>query len=608
MTRSTTLFRALSILFLLSIFAPVVAQDGYKLRDIAFEGNQTLSDSDLKDLMELKEDDFLYRIQFWKDDRLFDSDALVRDTTRILHRYRTEGFLDAGVTCDVQVNEEKSLVYLKLEIDEGKPILLNDIRYEILADNHAEIEEILSRTDDTQERGERFRDVVITGRQEALLEALGNRGYPLADIDFKLHVHPARYQVDVDWTVDSKHPCMFGEIRVTGLENPLEKQVLRQATNMDSGEYRQSELKKVQRRIYQLGMFQSVAVKALLGEEFAGKIPVEIVLGEAPRHNVKVGVGWGIEDRFRVFAEYKKLGFLGGVRRLHLYAKHSYLEPVNVSMKFVQPDFLHTYGEFSLSPYYKREREISYTMDRLGANMAYQKSYSNFVTAYGNVNYEKNDIAAIHLSDEEVFGEEADDLYEKTVFTIGGFYDSSQPPTDPERGIYVGSSYSVAPIREVSDYEFYKIQLDARVYQRIASWLVVALKLKGGAMEPFGQSETTPVEDRFYAGGSYSVRGWQRSQLGPKNENGYPLGGNSLAEGSLELRYPIYDIFSGVVFLDGGNVWKDSYEYIANDLRFASGLGLRVKTPVGPIRLDFASPVFEKKKELQIHASIGHAF
>ncbi len=603
MIRRTCIF----IMLLLAVTI-LIAQDGYKLRDIRFVGNESISTSELKKQMELKEDDFLYRLQFWKEDRLFDEPALERDTTRILYHYRTEGFLDAKLSLELETLHEKQRVYLTITIDEGEPILIDRITTSYSPADSNRFRTIVQEVKAPLQPGERFRDADLMSRQEKLRTGFEENGYPMAEVEFTLDVSPEQHTTDIRWDIKPDKHCKFGKIRLTGLENDIDEYVLRQTESIDSGEYRQSALKTAQRRIYELGMFKSVTVKSMLSEEENGEIPIEIMMIESPRHNLKVGVGWGIEDRFRVFADYRKLGFLGGVRRLHIYLKHSYLEPVNASLKLVQPDFLNSNGDISISPYFKQQRELSYTINRLGATLGYQKSFTGNIAGYSNVTYEKNDLVEIRLSDEDVFGETADDIYEKTVFTVGSFYDSSAPPLDPEKGVYAGVIYSVAPIREVSDYEFYKIVLDTRAYQRLASWMVLALKLKGGAMEPFGESHATPVEDRFYAGGSYSVRGWQRYQLGPKNDSGYPIGGNSMIEGSIELRYPIYDIFSGVLFLDGGNVWKDSYVYIADQLHFASGVGLRVNTPVGPIRLDFASPVFEKKKELQVHASIGHAF
>jgi outer membrane protein insertion porin family len=86
------------------------------------------------------------------------------------------------------------------------------------------------------------------------------------------------------------------------------------------------------------------------------------------------------------------------------------------------------------------------------------------------------------------------------------------------------------------------------------------------------------------------------------------MGGNSLLEGSVELRYPIWKILSGVVFCDAGNVWEGTYDHNLRQLEYAGGGGLRVKTPLGPVRFDVAVPLTQSSKKLQYYLSIGEAF
>ena len=116
------------------------------------------------------------------------------------------------------------------------------------------------------------------------------------------------------------------------------------------------------------------------------------------------------------------------------------------------------------------------------------------------------------------------------------------------------------------------------------------------------------MEERFYSGGSSSVRGWGRSLLGDLDENGDPIGGKSLMEFSLELRYPIYGYLSGVIFGDAGNIWDESVEYQIDELRYSAGVGLRLDTPIGPIRFDVARPVDDVDTDIQFHISVGQAF
>jgi outer membrane protein insertion porin family len=157
------------------------------------------------------------------------------------------------------------------------------------------------------------------------------------------------------------------------------------------------------------------------------------------------------------------------------------------------------------------------------------------------------------------------------------------------------------------EYPFYKAVLDARRYISIDE-LVLALRFKIGGIDAKSDDDFIPVEERFYSGGGYSVRGWARHELGPKDDRGSPVGGSSLIEISSELRYPILGIVSGVAFIDGGNVWLEEFSYPLSELRYSAGLGIRIKTPIGPVRLDVATPVFDEEDKIQFHFSIGHAF
>ena len=138
--------------------------------------------------------------------------------------------------------------------------------------------------------------------------------------------------------------------------------------------------------------------------------------------------------------------------------------------------------------------------------------------------------------------------------------------------------------------------------------LILASRLQIGSMQSIKSGESTPIADRFYAGGSNSVRGWERSDLGPKSDDNLPMGGNSLAEASIELRYPIWNILSGAIFLDLGNVWSGTYDHDIHQLEYAGGAGLRVKTPLGPLRFDVATPLSIADKEIQFYLNIGESF
>ncbi len=127
-----------------------------------------------------------------------------------------------------------------------------------------------------------------------------------------------------------------------------------------------------------------------------------------------------------------------------------------------------------------------------------------------------------------------------------------------------------------------------------------------------------PFYKRYFVGGSSSVRGWGRYQVSPLSPAGLPIGGRTMMEVSTEARFGIRGKLSGVVFVDGGNVWREPWDVQLSDLRWAVGPGLRYDTPIGPMRVDLGvqlNPIDglviegnPEKRKWRVHFSIGQAF
>jgi len=163
------------------------------------------------------------------------------------------------------------------------------------------------------------------------------------------------------------------------------------------------------------------------------------------------------------------------------------------------------------------------------------------------------------------------------------------------------------------------VSADARHYLPISgSNLVLASRVQIGNIQPVSDDPAkVPFGKKFFLGGATSIRGWGRYEISPLS-SGLPIGGNSMLAFSEELRAILHGNLGGVLFLDGGNVWADSWRIDLNDLRYAIGPGLRYQTPVGPIRFDFGyqlNPIpglivngEPQTRRWRLHFSIGQAF
>jgi outer membrane protein insertion porin family/translocation and assembly module TamA len=220
-------------------------------------------------------------------------------------------------------------------------------------------------------------------------------------------------------------------------------------------------------------------------------------------------------------------------------------------------------------------------------------------------NFSNVDLAALTAAEQEI-------AQDNTLFVqfVEAQYNTSDSLLNPTHGTVLRGRLDNSTTALISDVSFVKLVLEARHYVPLSQRLLLATRLKLGSVEPYGSSTEIPFNVRFFAGGPGSVRGFQLNRLGPLNADGDPIGGLSLIEGSVELRFPLFGDFGAVLFLDFGNVFSSAFTYRLGDLRYAAGPGLRYNTPVGPLRLDVGIIVDRRQDENfgRIEFSIGQAF
>jgi outer membrane protein assembly complex protein YaeT len=599
-------------LLFFSFFVHLGAQDDFTVNKIHFKGNKTLSSSLLKKQLTIKAKTLPQRLAFWKDRILYNDGHLEHDIRDIKTLYQKEGFLNVDIRVKKHPAKKESDVNLSFVITENTPVLTGKVRFLIYTDSEGGKNDIDSLINEQKnlsplQEGTRFRDAEVEDIQIKITKLLMDHGYPDPEIQYDLYLKNNEHLVDVEYSVITGMESKLGEIRISGNEYIDENLIQKQLSIKPGDLFSQSELEKNQSRVQQLGVFEFVSVKNILREKDkkSNTLPIEIHVRELPRWSVKTGAGYGIDERIRLSTTIRRQPFLGNVRYAILTLKYSYLEPYHINLKITQPAILTPQSTLSLNPFARKEHEKAYDLERFGISTTLRQNLSVYSQTFINYTFERNQLE-LNENVTDVFIL-TNTYYNKSKISWGISTDHSTPLFFPDKGFFASllTTFSGLP---GSEYHYVSALTDIRKFQRISDRLVLATRLKTGMMKAVMGDRITPIEERFYAGGSNSIRGFLRNDLSPKNENDISVGGNSYLEASLEFRERIFKSFYGVLFMDLGNVWEEYNSFDLTNLAWAPGIGIRFSTPIGPLRFDVAYPLDQPDGKIRFHFSFGQAF
>ena len=603
----------INFLFVLIILTILLhSQEDYTIHNIQFVGKKVFSRKQLLNQISIRGTNIFKRYILRKKPILY-SDELVQSELKRLERfYQSKGYLQARVKQkDLILDHSKQQIKtLKIEIKPGKPIEIGKINYKLsnktnnVQERHSLLKNIKNMS--LLQSGKRFTDEIFKATRELIINNFQEEGYILVKTDYNINIIEKNSRANIEWNIYPGPKCIYGPIEIKGNKYVNEKFIRKQLAFKQGETLQEKHISNSQDNIYNLGLFQTVNITASYKNRIDNSVPIEVKVKEAPRLNTQIGIGYGTEDQFRASLNFQRLNLFGGARRIELTLKHSKLEPYNINLKYSQPQFLTRQTTLMFNPYLRYENEPGYETRRLGFNLPIKHSFTQNIN--GSFNYYMERVLQDVEKTKPKYSklDPGNSLYDKSGIILQNEWQTSQPLFFPEEGLYFSMSYKVNGYFFQSDFNYRKLSIDLRNYQKIQS-TIFATRVKLGGIRSSDKDGFVPAEDKFYSGGSNSIRGWPRSQLGPKTNNN-PVGGKSLFETNLELRYPIYKNFSGAIFTDLGNVWINSYQFKLHKLRYAAGIGFRYATPIGPVRIDLARPVLDEKKKIEIHLNIGQPF
>lgn len=640
----TSAFRARSVLRRLLLCACIGALSaaagckeeggGVRVSRLSFNGLKAVTAAQLKSVLATTASSRLP----WGDRYYFSREQFEADLKRIEAFYSDRGYPDAKVASfDARLSDDQKSVSLTINISEGEPIRAERIEltgFEALPEDHR-------RNLETRlplKPGQPMDRALMQASREAALDELKDHGYPYASV--RLGEDPGssdRLRV-LRLGADPGLLAHYGPVEISGNSSVSDDVIRRQLTFRPGEVYEQSKLQESQRKLYQLEVFDFVNVETLREGEQPPEVPTRVTVTEGKHRKVNFGVGYGTEEKARAEVDWRHVNFFGGARSAGVLARYSSLDG-GVRLNFRQPYVFSPRYSLGLQGQYWRTSEPTFTLDTVGGRATITRQFARaggpvlvarpattLSFTYAN-EWEQFEISNAVLEDlsqrnllialglDPRFGTGEG---QRSAISVDAGRNTTGNLLDARRGYAASVHLEQAGKLLQGDFDYYQASGELRLYRAIGTRAVIAAKVRAGSIDGIGADATVPFFKRYFLGGATNLRGWGRFDVAPLSGSGLPLGGHSFMDFSTEVRLPLIGNFGGVVFLDGGNVWANSWDFNLGDMRYDVGPGLRYNTPVGPLRLDLGfqlNPIPDllingklEPRHFRVHFSIGQAF
>lgn len=625
---------ALLLLLLATAGAAAAAREGEapRLAAIRFEGNVHLDDGVLRSVMRLRQP------SWWKPfgtPRYAGPDFLAVDLHAVEERYRADGFSFARVLdAEVLYNEREDEVRITVTVDEGPRIRLAGVRRRGLR----EAWERELATGSRLRRGTPLSWPDVIAERDRVSGYCSDRGFALGRTELSVRYDADTAEVVVD--VDPGERVLVDSIKVSGLTRTWEGAVRREIRFERGDPLTSRRIMDSRRRLLDTGLFTRVRLVPQFPDSTGPVANLDVELEERKPGWYGVGAGYSSSDQVALLSEWGRRNLDGRGRRLALTGKLYYsLDPqfrdggINMKEGLIQADFLEpwvfgTRMQWIVSPYLRWLRDTGFEQRTIGYDLTLRRELGRWM------------LGSVGLQTKHVRTTEKDirPRYTTRFVNLNLADDRRDNIFDPVQGRYAQVLGEYAGGLLGGTNRFGRLTLSWQGYHTLQPGWVFAARAKVGGIDPLGRGPVAgtpadtlrlsrvPWEERFRLGGGNTIRGYSEGMVGRRDDQDRAIGGLALALVSLEVRFPLVSILQGGLFVDAGNVWADpqdftfarfsrgfrNRQYNPLNAAWGIGVGLRVKTPVGPFRFDYGFKVGSGRAPGDpagsLHVALGQAF
>ena len=591
-----------------TLFVHILEGQKYKIKEVRFEGVHAFKEKKLRKLMKTKKDT-------WYTSGVFNEEKFQKDLDRTQLFYQQEGYLDVKVSPQFEYDQAKRKIIILIQVEEGTHYVTGEVQIkgaELFPES--EIWQNLEMLPGTT-----YSQYYLTNDIDRIRKYYFERGYVDARIVPDVKLNRDTGKVDVVYKIHEGDLYFVDKVIVRG-NTKTKDVVIRRELRIRPGDKIDGE--KVQKSIQRLENLDYFEEATYDMEPGSAPNRKDLIFRVKEKRTGELSFGGGISsiDQFVGFGEISQKNFdlfrfprfTGGGQKLSIRARVGTISQ-DFDLSFEEPYLFGKKISFGWDAYNTRRdnKNVDFDEDRLGSGVTFSRAFADALRL--GTGYILERVKLKNLSGDAprtVRDFEGSTLLSR--WRLFQNWDTRDSIFNPSKGHLLTFQEELVGSFLGGDETFYSLQTNYSQYWTLFKKHLIEFRFRLGTAQDFGQSDTVPVFDRFYAGGLGTVRGFNYRRVGPL-EAGDAVGGNTIGLTSLEYTFPVpyIDLIKGAVFVDVGQVHKSSYTLSFSDFAISIGPGVKVKTPIGPLAFYYGLPIANrdtKNRNGRFEFSLSHGF
>lgn len=557
--------------------------------DIQFEGNRAFSDRVLRKQMKTKRKSLIAFID--KSGRL-DEAQLQQDLDAVREWYQDHGYIDVTIG-DIQRVRRDGRMTLLIPVVEGTKYYVGNIAIKgEKVTTEAKIRTLLKLKE-----GGVYSPKTVREDAKKISDGYGSGGY--VDLVVTPQGTPtSQGKIDVTFDIQEGERSFVQRINISGNIRTKDKVIRREVLIAPGDIYNTVRVDTSKKRLDNLGYFSRVETYPQ-DTGVPGRKDLMVEVEEKRTGSLNFGAGFSTVDSVVGFAEITQgnfditnwPNFTGGGQKFRTRIQFG-SQRKDLVVSLTEPYFLDRPLSLGGEAFYREASFFStqYDQRNFGFSITARKGITRFLSANLEYRLEQIDIFNVSSDASDAIRSEKG-ARTKSQITPSLVFDSRDNPFLTRTGRRVSFTPFVSGGFLGGDTQLYGFDLQASQYFHLPYDMILLLNGEIAGVDTWGNGKNVPIFDRLFLGGANDLRGFAYRDVSPRDVKGEPLGGQTLARGTVEVTFPIIEKARFAVFYDAGFVESGAFDYSGSNMASDAGIGLRLDLPIGPIRIDYGIPI-----------------